>query len=59
VADEDSAAASFAGQKDSYLLVPADALERRVLDCFWWRSTDRPVWCACSMIRRTKKSAEI
>jgi pyruvate,water dikinase len=34
VSDEDSAAASFAGQMDSYLFVPGDALERRVLDCF-------------------------
>jgi phosphohistidine swiveling domain-containing protein len=34
VSDEDSALASFAGQMDSYLFVPADALERRVLDCF-------------------------
>jgi pyruvate,water dikinase len=34
VSDEDSAAASFAGQMDSYLFVPKDALERRVLDCF-------------------------
>lgn len=34
VSDEDSAAASFAGQMDSYLFVPEDGLERRVLDCF-------------------------
>jgi phosphohistidine swiveling domain-containing protein len=34
VSDEDSAAASFAGQMDSYLFVPEHALERRVLDCF-------------------------
>ena len=32
--DEDSAAASFAGQMDSYLFVPNGWLERRVLDCF-------------------------
>jgi phosphohistidine swiveling domain-containing protein len=34
VSDEDSAASSFAGQMDSYLFVPEDDLERRVLDCF-------------------------
>ena len=34
VSDEDSAAASFAGQMDSYLFVPEEGLERRVLDCF-------------------------
>lgn len=33
-ADEDSAAASFAGQMDSFLFVPEGDLERRVLDCF-------------------------
>jgi phosphohistidine swiveling domain-containing protein len=33
-ADEDSAAASFAGQMDSYLFVPHADVERRVLDCF-------------------------
>jgi phosphohistidine swiveling domain-containing protein len=33
-ADEDSAAASFAGQMDSFLFVPDRDLERRVLDCF-------------------------
>jgi pyruvate,water dikinase len=33
-ADEDSAAASFAGQMDSFLFVPERDLERRVLDCF-------------------------
>jgi phosphohistidine swiveling domain-containing protein len=32
--DEDSAGASFAGQMDSYLFVPQQDLERRVLDCF-------------------------
>ena len=34
VSDEDSAAASFAGQMDSYLFVPEEGLEHRVLDCF-------------------------
>jgi pyruvate,water dikinase len=33
-ADEDSAGASFAGQMDSFLFVPEQDLERRVLDCF-------------------------
>jgi pyruvate,water dikinase len=33
-ADEDSAGASFAGQMDSFLFVPEEDLERRVLDCF-------------------------
>lgn len=33
-ADEDSEAASFAGQMDSYLFVPEHDLDRRVLDCF-------------------------
>ena len=32
--DEDSEAASFAGQMDSFLYVPQHDLERRVLDCF-------------------------
>ncbi|MGB2716274.1 MAG: PEP/pyruvate-binding domain-containing protein [Vicinamibacterales bacterium] len=33
-ADEDSAGTSFAGQMDSFLFVPEQDLERRVLDCF-------------------------
>jgi pyruvate,water dikinase len=33
-ADEDSAGASFAGQMDSYLFVPEDEVETRILQCF-------------------------
>jgi phosphohistidine swiveling domain-containing protein len=33
-ADEDSAGASFAGQMDSYLFVPAHEVEARILECF-------------------------